>query len=478
MTTKSLLLSIVVIAGCGGDKVNHLPDAPNPPDAPPDAPPTGPVTLTVTSQGQPAAGVQVYFQNPDQSLVASPTTDASGNATATIEIGAFVTAIDPAAPVVATFGGGPVQSDSLHTWAGVKPGDHLHLDLFGTGPVLTNAAVTIVAPTDPMATSYFLYTSCNSGNFTDITPLPVGSGFAVVGNQPVAVNLTVCSATQDVLVVTLDAESQPVNSFFIPDVAISDDMTLDFTDQAYTAIDTTTLDFSNINVAITSIGITEAVLTTKGRLYLVTGSANVDGTAANTSIPIPAATNGVVVTVSDIVPSDVVSEQLVIDWGPRSAAYALDLSGALLDGYTTLPTFDPASHSVTWQEVSGVAPDLVVTQYHSFRIDATLSHDWVWTLAAPRAPPQLDSLSPAVGKYPKIPTDVFDFNTTATDTFDVKELINAKVPGGYDAARAQIMDVDLGDPTAVALGATGHAVVETVAPPPGLVHRHQRRRRH
>ena len=35
-----------------------------------------------------------------------------------IEIGAFVTAIDPAPPPVVTFGGGPTQADSLHTWAG------------------------------------------------------------------------------------------------------------------------------------------------------------------------------------------------------------------------------------------------------------------------------------------------------------------------------------------------------------------------
>jgi len=324
-----------------------------------------------------------------------------------------------------------------------------------------------------MATSYSLYTSCSNGDLIDITPQPVGSGsgFAVVGNQPVAVNLSVCSATQDVLVVTLDIEGQPVNSFFIPDVAISDDMTLDFTDQTYATVDTTTFDYSNINVAITAVPITEQVLTGKGRLYLVTGAATVDGTTANTSIPIPSATNAVVLTASDIVAAGVVSEQLILDWGPASAAYALDLGGALLHAYATLPTFDPANHDVTWQEVAGVSADFALTQYHSFRPDGTLSHDWVWTLAAPRV-----TASTAV--YPKIPTDVFDFNTTATDSSDVRELINAKVPGGYDAVRAQIMNIDPTNPAAIALGATGHAVVETVAPPPDLVRKHQRRRRH
>jgi hypothetical protein len=362
--------------------------------------------------------------------------------------------------------------DSLHTWAGVKPGDHLHLDLFPTGTAITTANITVTAPTDPQGVSYHLYTSC--GEDFDLPTGVVGSGFAVVGNLPVPLTIQLCSATIDLLVETSDASSLPVNSFFDPAVAIADGDAVDLTDQTYAAVASTAFDYSNINVAISAVGITEELITTKGRLFLTTGSAPVDGNTANTTIGIPAAT-AVAVTMSDIVAPGVVSEQQILDWGPASAAYALDLGGALLHPYATLPTFDPANHDVTWQETAGVSADFVLTQYHSFRPDATLSHDWVWTLAAPRG-------TASTGVYPRIPTAVFDFNTTATDSSDVRELINVKVPGGYDAVRAQIMNTD---PTNLGaffegfvVGATGHAVIETVAPPPGLLRKHQRRRRH
>src|SRR5437763_1066209 len=96
------LIAIVCLVGCGGDPVHHLGDAPPGSDAPPiDGPPSGPVTLTVTSQGNPAPGVHVYFQNPDMSVVSATTTDATGVATAVVDIGAFVTAIAPPPPVLA-----------------------------------------------------------------------------------------------------------------------------------------------------------------------------------------------------------------------------------------------------------------------------------------------------------------------------------------------------------------------------------------
>ena len=450
MTTKRLFLTICVVAGCGGDKTNHLADAPNnPPDSPPDAPPMGPVTLTVTSQGAPAVGVQVYFQNPDQSLVASPMTNASGDATATIEIGAFVTAIDPAPPPVVAFGV-PTQADSLHTWAGVKPGDHLHLDLFPTGTTPTTGNITVIAPTDAQATNYQLHTSC--GEDFDITPPAVGSGFVAVANAPVPLTIDLCSANIDLLVETFDVESQPLNSFFKANVAIADGDTVDLTDQTFATVNTVAFDYSNINIAITAVSIAQTLIAGNGVVFNLLGSAPVDGNAANAVLPIPDVTNAIVVTESDILPSDVVSRQRIFDWGPASANFALDVGGAVLHGYATAPAFDPASHAVTWQEVAGVTGDVVLAQYHSFRLDATLSHDWVWTIAAPRA------MTPKVG-YPVIPTDVFDFNTNATDSSDVRQLTNAKIPGGYDGIRALIMDDALNGQVA---GATGHAVIEDV----------------
>jgi len=86
--------------GLGDDGgVNQLADAPvfDAPDV--DAQTSGVVTLTITSGTAGVADVKVYFQNADSSVVAVAMTDANGVASATMEAGGYVTAIDPFAAV-------------------------------------------------------------------------------------------------------------------------------------------------------------------------------------------------------------------------------------------------------------------------------------------------------------------------------------------------------------------------------------------
>src|SRR5438477_610598 len=118
---------ILLVAACGGDPVHHIPDAPPPIDAAPDAPPvSGPVTLTVISNGVPQQNVRVLFENADNSLVASTTTDANGTASATMTAGGSVTAIDPYTTTQPLPLGVPPPAE-LRTYVGVKPGDKLKL---------------------------------------------------------------------------------------------------------------------------------------------------------------------------------------------------------------------------------------------------------------------------------------------------------------------------------------------------------------
>src|SRR5437762_2059952 len=120
------LVALTALAACSGeDKARHLDggiDSMLPIDAPPDGP-LQPVTLSVTYNGAPQMNVRVYFQNADSSMVASTTTDATGTATAVMNPGGFVTAVD-AIPAGAGVVAGP---DVLNTFAGVKPGDQLVL---------------------------------------------------------------------------------------------------------------------------------------------------------------------------------------------------------------------------------------------------------------------------------------------------------------------------------------------------------------
>jgi hypothetical protein len=428
--------------------VHHLPDAPGS-DAPPDAIPSGPVTLAVTSQGNPVAGVKVYFQNPDGSVVANTATDATGVASAVVEIGASVTAIAPQPPIAT---GVPTENDTLATWAAVKPNDQLHWDLFGVPP--NTLTFNVIAPSDvPVMAVYTLFTSC--GSF-DITPPPstVGTG---VNNAPVPVSIPDCANGKiDLIVLTSDpATGLLTHSFFVPDVAIANGVDLDLTANTYTAVTTSTFSYTNVPASIGSISVHQELVTARGSLITRDVGAPVVAGTASASLAMPAPAGLTTVTKSDLFPSSsaaITSTQTVVDWGPYTAAYAVDLAIVALKDYTQMPAFDPATHAISWPEATGAQADVVLANYNTFRSDATLSHSWNWLLAAPR-----DAVAKVT--YPTIPTDVFDYNTKPApgDSFDVRQLRSAKVPGGYDAVRSQIMNTSL---NGLAAGPQGHAIVE------------------
>src|SRR5687768_1531790 len=124
---RKLLGLLVLLGACGDDPVKRLPDGPPQIDAlpPPIDTPTGPVTLTITSGTMPVMGIKVYFQNSDSSLVSATETDASGVASATMDPGGYVTAVNPFTRVLPSFGG--FAREQIRTFAGVKPGDQLQL---------------------------------------------------------------------------------------------------------------------------------------------------------------------------------------------------------------------------------------------------------------------------------------------------------------------------------------------------------------
>jgi hypothetical protein len=68
-----------------------------------------------------------------------------------------------------------------------------------------------------------------------------------------------------------------------------------------------------------------------------------------------------------------------------------------------------------------------------------------------------------------LPTDVADYNITAIDNSTLQVLFNAKVPGGYDAVRAEVLSVlwsDDGFGTLASAGTGSLSYVEIGPPPP------------
>ena len=163
---RRLPLLFLVLAACGDDSARKIADAPaGLHDSPPliDSPPQQlSVLVTVTNaDGSAVAGVHVYFQNADSSVVGEMALDASGNARQLMNPGGYATALVPAPPPPG-FGGPPISYYAF-TWAGVKPGDHLLL----SPPVSPNPniAATVTIPLDTAhaatITQYEIQSTCS-----------------------------------------------------------------------------------------------------------------------------------------------------------------------------------------------------------------------------------------------------------------------------------------------------------------------------
>jgi hypothetical protein len=439
---KSLVV-LTLLVGCGDDGVHHLPDAPEGIDAAtPDAPLTGAVTLTVTQDGTPRADVAVYFLAADSTLVAKVPTNAQGVATATMGLGGSVTAIDPFSTKSA--------GRDVRTFVGVKPGDQLKLYVGGTAAQSVNFTLTL--PTDAFAFYYTVSTDCGSTQF--FTGGGSGSGGGPVGGP---VTLDGCGATTDILIETYDGNSMALGAIYKPNVAITEGGTVDLTAEAYTTpVPTATINWSNVPTEYTQINGRYALASPKGFLRETYLTADVTEGAGTFTIPSPGVTGGIAITGSQPLPSNFIGQQTVVDWAPEGTApIAVDLANTLLGTYSTTPSVSGATHTVTWAASPGVAPDFAHASLFANRPNGKSSTFWSWDIVVPYATTTFT--------LPTLPTEIADLNFQATDSVAINELITAKVPGGYDAVRADILS---SNPAQLVAGATGRIVVETMASQP------------
>ena len=152
------------------------------------------------------------------------------------------------------------------------------------------------------------------------------------------------------------------------------------------------------------------------------------------------------------------SQHEVVDWGDYTTAYTLEMQNLLLAELTAGPSFDAAADKVQWTEDdTGVIADLTLIQLRVQRSEPVPGL-WHWELAAAH---------PATGdlKLPVLPTDVFDWTPKAGEA-TVEPLRNFKVPGGYDAVRGHILDIDAqGSFRDLVTGGSGRALKVTSQAP-------------
>jgi hypothetical protein len=414
------LAVLLLIAACGDDGVRHTPDAaphdgPVVPDGPVDTAGT-PVAITVAAAGTPVPGVHVYFQNADSTLVLATTTDASGTASAVMVAGGYVTAVDPFP--IATLAGG---NHTIETFGGVKPGDHLQIT---DGAQSTSINVTIQAPADGAASSYLVFSPCNSDG-TSITTPPLS---AIANPATGPMTLDGCGATTDFLVVSYDQNAQPLNFFYAPNVAVADAQTIDLTASTYVAASTRTLTFQNVP-GLQSLSFEDDLIDPQGAIFRTLNETTSDTLTPVVTELVPAFTGAASLVQSTF--GGNYEQQTVLDWGPYTDSYTVDVTAHALLAYANFPAYDVASHTATITEgTTGLTPDFTIALLNATReADGTT---WDWITAAPHG---------ASVVLPVLPTDLYDFNIAASDAAGVEAWATGKVPGGYDAVRERVLSI-------------------------------------
>lgn len=436
-------LAIALLA-CGDDGVHHLADGG--PDGPVefDAPPTNdPVTVTVTNGGSAAAGVKVYFLNADSSVVSNTTTGADGNATAVMDAGGTVTVIEPQSLDTPQLTGRAFTGGQLDTFAGVKPGDHLFVEV-GGGSTQNSATFNVTIPTDPnpATTDYELFTNCGGASLNP--PLAAGKQAVAISNPPVSVTLFGCGATADWFITGSgigSGSAQQTDFIFAPDTAVVDgqDVSLDPATFTYDTFATRTVTASNMDTPATAFSPRFQLFTDKGSLQFDgngnqgTGSA---GTAI-TSMQVPSTTTGITGLLDFEFDFDgTVAEvfQDIEQWGPLpNADIAVDYGATRLKHVSTSPTFDTATQTLSWTVDTangGLDGDAFLTVVSGDRVDQASGADtfWQWTIIS--GDPNSGTVT-----FPTLPTDVFDFAFQDTDNPSFGFLDIVKIPGGYDTIR-------------------------------------------
>jgi hypothetical protein len=357
----------------------------------------GLVTVTVRSDNISVRDLLVYFQSADSQVVLSTTTDGSGVANAFMRDGGFVTVIDVAS-------GNP----AIYTYAGVKPGDQLVLDL-RTSRDGRRVKTEIAVPTDPGSRFYELVASCAFGGPVELFPAPPEHAF---------ITLLGCKDRENILIRASD-DLGTSRFLFAADVDLAGAGPL-IIGGSYQAPRAATLSATHVPAAITDLFVTQQLagipLTTASQPSL----AIVDG-EAQIGIALPVADGAQLVTRLDAFDTGV-GNQHIIQVGPN-ASTEVDLHGGLR-AYTSRPQLDPTTSSIRWTEdTTGVVASYVVTRLNFFGPEGS----WQWAVFGPR------SEDPVV-RLPVLPRK--ELTPTDAESVQIFTLISVASDGGYDRVRA------------------------------------------
>jgi hypothetical protein len=357
------------------------------------------VQIVVRDGALPQAGVEVIFQNADDTVVADVMTDAEGRAGVEMPGGGNLTVIrnyplppEPAAPLPA----------EAYTYVGVKPGDRLVL-------------VRPISDQAPASAINVIVSKTATGTVKVATPCGSGQGTAPI------IPVTIRGCTPDAFYVTANQASFFAHAPFSENVDIS---TMSLRELLSSSVSAT-------NVAPNTTVTFEQRIESGGFLLYTSGAKRVDTTPATLDLPqIDGVEQVAVMSVTDATNRT----QVVAVHSPyASEAASVDASVGLIASVSDKPTFTPTG--ITWVEASPGAPDLVISSLAVTRGGPqNPNNKYVRTTIAPYAGTSL--------RLPVLPGAALLYNPDpkAGDQIDVS-LGLAKVAGGYDAIRASAFTV-------------------------------------
>lgn len=392
----ALLASLVTAAAgaaCGGSGTDRPPaggdggiDAAV--DAPPDAPPPTRVRVTVNSGGQPASGVAILFQRPDDSVAADVETDFKGVAEAELPTGGNVSLLAPS-----TNG-----SRVVIAYLGVKGGDVLEIGAPYAPEKTPVGPVTLQLPTGT-ASTYFVTSRCRFDNFNA----------AVAQVEP-------CGTPTNFLV-TNDGKS-----FYTDQLSLTTGQTVDLTASVYRPRRTITLralnapqpqfSFHSANTVTRDLGISLSVGQQRN-LAVPGGDGEVDFDIAD----LPNAK-----VISDIAFSPAAG---FMHWYRRGLPKAIETFDFTQAGIPFVSGRTYANNTLSWTETGGSGGDLVFAYININNPSPTLRL-------------RIHVVGPKTGtslRIPVFPAKYDEYNAKAGDAASIFRAGVARTTGGYDAAR-------------------------------------------
>ncbi len=335
------LLAYLLAACTPDDVVHHLPPAadagtPDPtvtPDPLPD--PLAPVAMSIRFDGVGVPGIGVYFQGPDDAMLAYVETDASGRAEAIMPHGGSVTIANPYTALDAD----AFLAHELRTWVGVEPGDQLQLD----DRTAAVQSVAVAYPAYAGAEHYQLDVS-GCGRYFVPAPRPSSStGPAPIGGLAYAnVDLLGCAETVDLTLTAYDELDTPLASFGQRDVAIVEATATLAGTFAPVAIENRA--FTDIPADATALVLALAQHASNDLVEDPTVMV-LDPVGGEVGVKVfPTPIYGAV-ALDELTAQRAIANHEIARWG---ATDALDVGATLMPDFTSRPSYDLASRTLAW----------------------------------------------------------------------------------------------------------------------------------